>query len=124
MNQSPLTPVQLEELGDALKAALDELGGDLESEREDARENVSARRGTGVQDRGEESLAGSMAAVDQAIIKQHEGERREVQAALARLAEGGFGDCVVCGDAIGYQRLRAAPAASRCLRCQERAEQR
>jgi len=122
MNQTPLTPPQLDELRDALKVALAELGGELESEREDARESVASRRDTGVQDRGEESFAGSIAAVDQAIIKQHEGERREVQAALARLEEGGFGECVGCGAAIGYQRLRAAPAASRCLHCQERAE--
>ena len=114
---------RLDELREALETQLDALGGELESEREDARESVSARRDTGVQDRGEESFAGSVVAVDRAIIQQHERQRREVQAALARIEDGSYGECVACGEAIGYQRLRVAPAAGRCLRCQERAEQ-
>jgi RNA polymerase-binding transcription factor DksA len=123
MNASHLTDEQLEELRQALETTLVELGGDIASGREGARESADARRGAGVQDRGEESFAGSVVAVERAILKQHEGERREVQAALARLRDGTYGECVSCGDTIGYERLRAAPAAIRCLRCQERAEE-
>lgn len=123
MKPMPLTESQREELADMLEQALAALGGDIESERKEARENVAARRDSGVQDRGEESFAGSVVAVDRALLRQHEAERREVQAALARLSEGSYGECVQCGEAVGYERLRIAPAAGRCMRCQEHAEQ-
>lgn len=124
MKPMPLTDSQRIELTQMLEEALDALGGDIESERHEARENVAARRDSGVQDRGEESFAGSLVAVDRALLRQHEAERREVQAALVRVQDGSYGDCVECGEAVGLERLRIAPAAGRCVRCQERAEQR
>jgi len=47
-----------------------------------------------------------------------------VVAAEKRLASGDYGLCEDCGEAIGFARLRAQPAASRCVRCQEVAEKR
>ena len=41
-----------------------------------------------------------------------------------RLGSGEYGLCEDCGEAIGFARLRAQPAASRCVRCQEAAEKR
>ncbi len=123
MNQIDLTPHQLDELTRVLERTLAELSADIERAREEASENAGTRRDTGVQDRGEESFAGSVNAVDRALLRQYEVERREVQAALARLRDGGYGDCLQCGGPIGYQRLKVAPAAGRCLRCQERAEE-
>ena len=123
MNRTPLTPSERDELTRLLEQTLAALGGDISSERAEARENVAARRDSGVQDRGEESFAGSIVAVDRALLQQHEAERREVHAALARVREGSYGDCVECGEPIGVERLRVAPAAGRCVRCQERAEQ-
>lgn len=47
-----------------------------------------------------------------------------IVAAEGRLATGDYGLCEDCGAAIGYARLEAQPAASRCVRCQEQAEKR
>jgi DnaK suppressor protein len=51
------------------------------------------------------------------------GQARAVLAAIIvaerRLAGGDYGLCEDCGNAIGYARLEAQPAASRCVRCQE-----
>ncbi len=47
-----------------------------------------------------------------------------IVAAEGRLATGDYGLCEDCGTAIGYARLEAQPAASRCVRCQEQAEKR
>ena len=123
MSASPLTEAQVAEFAARLERELHALGGEIASEREEAREAVESRQGA-VQDRGEESVAGSMAAVDRALLRQHESERREVQAALSRLADGVYGECVDCAEPIGYERLSAAPAARRCRRCQELAERR
>ncbi len=45
-----------------------------------------------------------------------------VDAALRRIADGVYGDCVDCGAHIAEARLRAAPEAARCIHCQEKLE--
>jgi DnaK suppressor protein len=49
---------------------------------------------------------------------------RRLRAALLRLENGEFGDCMECGEAISMARLRADPGATLCLECASRAEQR
>jgi RNA polymerase-binding transcription factor DksA len=49
-------------------------------------------------------------------------EIREVDAALARLADGKYGICESCRRSIASGRLRAIPTAKRCISCQRRAE--
>ncbi len=44
-------------------------------------------------------------------------ELREIDAALARIADGTYGTCERCGGAIGRDRLRALPEVRRCLHC-------
>lgn len=39
------------------------------------------------------------------------------QRALARIAEGRYGRCTVCGEPIPTERLEAIPTAERCARC-------
>lgn len=46
-------------------------------------------------------------------------ELDEVDAALQRVADGSYGECIDCGDPIGAARLDAYPAAQRCTGCQE-----
>ena len=40
-----------------------------------------------------------------------------IQAALERIADGTFGDCVACGEPVSEERLNAVPDAARCERC-------
>lgn len=47
---------------------------------------------------------------------------RLVKAALNRLAEGSYGDCVRCFQAIGAKRIEALPWTPYCIDCQERME--
>ncbi|MFN7967391.1 MAG: TraR/DksA C4-type zinc finger protein [Acidobacteriota bacterium] len=44
-------------------------------------------------------------------------EIASIRRALARLESGEYGNCLICDDAIGVNRLRAIPTASLCLRC-------
>ncbi len=44
-------------------------------------------------------------------------EVRMIQAALGRIADGTFGECVACGEPISEERLNAVPHAARCKRC-------
>jgi DnaK suppressor protein len=47
---------------------------------------------------------------------------RDVQIALRKLDDGGFGECERCGDPIGEKRLEALPFARFCIDCQRRRE--
>ena len=49
-------------------------------------------------------------------------EIEAVNAALKRIDEGSYGECVDCGAHIAEARLRAAPEAARCIQCQEKLE--
>ncbi len=55
-----------------------------------------------------------------ALASQARGRLAEIDAALRRLDEGGFGVCERCGQPIGVERLEARPAASTCVRCAAR----
>ena len=48
---------------------------------------------------------------------------RDVREALHRIHEGSFGACLDCESAISPKRLVAMPWASRCIQCQEAADQ-
>ncbi|MBV9207453.1 MAG: TraR/DksA family transcriptional regulator [Actinobacteria bacterium] len=53
-----------------------------------------------------------------ALLHTARGQRDEVLAALARIDEGTYGQCVDCGDQIRPERLDARPDAARCVSCQ------
>ena len=50
------------------------------------------------------------------------GQLALVNRALERLREGGFGECVLCGEQIGGKRLEALPWTPYCIDCQEKIE--
>lgn len=52
-----------------------------------------------------------------ALLLEAEQGLREVNQALERLQEGGYGECARCGEPIGEARLQALPMALRCVRC-------
>lgn len=60
--------------------------------------------------------------LSQAEVTRDLTELRGLEAARARLGDGSYGLCVDCGADIPFERLRAQPAATRCLGCQERHE--
>lgn len=57
-----------------------------------------------------------------ALEERESAELVAIDDALKRVADGSYGECVDCGDAIAAARLHANPVALRCLRCQDKAE--
>lgn len=53
---------------------------------------------------------------------QHLAQVQVLRHALAKLADGSYGMCEECGQAIGVSRLLARPEARLCIACQTRAE--
>ncbi|WP_439577524.1 TraR/DksA family transcriptional regulator [Elioraea sp.] len=60
----------------------------------------------------------------QAMALATEERRRQqiarIDAALKRLDEGTYGDCVICGEAIAPKRLEFDPAVPTCINCAAR----
>lgn len=99
----------------------------LVSAEKDARERLAHERsGINIQTHGdpidnliealdrEQSITTSMRATE--IL-------RNVRAALARIENGTYGECVRCGETISQKRLAALPWTPNCIRCQERLDE-
>lgn len=59
-----------------------------------------------------------------AEIQRDRNELADVHAALARLDDGSYGNCIDCTQLIAPSRLAAIPAAARCMECQTKFESR
>lgn len=73
-------------------------------------------------DGGDEAVADLLADADIAGLQARTRSLADVDGALMRIANGGYGVCVDCKGAVGLARLRAYPTAKRCYACQERHE--
>jgi RNA polymerase-binding transcription factor DksA len=95
----------------------------LEQERSDLRRQLAE---LGFGDAGTLNYDSNFADSSQVTAERGEaealaGELRdaldEVEAAIARVAEGTYGNCERCGQAITPARLEAKPAARLCISC-------
>ena len=57
-----------------------------------------------------------------AIGEREVDELVTLDAALARIEAGTYGECTDCGVSIPAPRLQASPEVTRCIPCQEKAE--
>jgi DnaK suppressor protein len=117
-----LTPSQTQELQHTIErrraALLDELREDIEKTRQDRHEELAGA----APDPADESVASLIADLDHADLGRDLTELRGLEAARTRLADGNYGICANCGGEIGFERLRANPAAVRCIDCQAQHE--
>jgi DnaK suppressor protein len=75
-----------------------------------------------MEDTDDWAAADATAARDIVLVARDLAELSQVEQALARLADGSYGECVDCGNAIPDARLYAYPTATRCVACQSRRE--
>ena len=118
----PLTASERSALEEKLKLRRDELRAEIAGQLK----NQDDPRLVGLRNRMEDTddwaVADAMAAMDIASVSRVLAILTDVEAALARLADGTYGECIDCGVPIPYARLSAYPAAKRCVGCQEIAE--
>jgi RNA polymerase-binding protein DksA len=100
------------------RALLDEIRADLAR----MRAGPYAQAAGATPDSGDEALADLLADLGQAETSRDVQELRALDAAHRRLADGSYGVCIDCGGDVGVERLRAEPAAPRCIECQQRHE--
>lgn len=72
----------------------------------------------GVNDFKDMAAEQSMELVDEVQSDRAAVELKQVLAALQRIEEGSYGQCLDCEEPIDERRLRALPAAAFCTACQ------
>ncbi|MGZ5236510.1 MAG: TraR/DksA family transcriptional regulator [Caldimonas sp.] len=113
------TPEQLTTLARWLEVRAAQLAQEIAAARA-RRDDDSANREVSDQKDAADEQAQEM--VDDAQVERDLAELQEIRLARQRIADDTFGLCIDCGADIGIGRLLAQPAASRCLTCQETAE--
>src|SRR3954454_552242 len=117
-----LTDRQSQELRDLLETRRNALLSELREDAERAREQPYAEHAGPAPDSGDESVATLIADLEQADMTRDLEEFRALEAARDRIKDGGYGECIDCGNDVGYERLKAFPSALRCVQCQDRHE--
>ena len=113
-----LTDEQIEEMKRAIDRRQNELGAEIRDEVNRAREHTRPELAGPAPDPGDASVAALIAELDNSELLRDAQELRELDAARQRIAHGTYGVCTECGRDIGIDRLRAQPAARRCIECQ------
>lgn len=113
-----LTPEQVQELRRRILERRGQLAAELRGDAGRSREEQYGALAGATHDTGDESVANLLADLGQAELSRDLAELRALEVARLRLAGGSYGICTDCGTEIPYERLRANPAAVRCLACQ------
>ena len=117
-----LTPKQTQELRGMVQRRRSQLLGELREDAARARDEPYSEHAGIAPDTGDESVATLIADLEQADLTRDLDELRATEAAWQRFKDGSYGICVDCGGEIDYARLKAFPAAARCVACQDHHE--
>jgi DnaK suppressor protein len=117
-----LTPQQQQELRQRILDRRRQLAAELRGDAERSRAEQYGTLAGSTHDSGDESVADLLVDVGQAELNRDLAELRDLEVARMRIEGGSYGTCTDCGVEIGYDRLRANPAAIRCMACQTRFE--
>lgn len=115
----PIDAAMQAQLRAQLVSARDRLHEELRRENAERADSDSGGSLSGaVPDPGDAAVASEQADLRHAQIGRDVAELRQIEAALGRIEDGSYGVCSVCGLDIAAARLRASPAAERCIVCQ------
>ncbi|HET7569442.1 MAG TPA: TraR/DksA C4-type zinc finger protein [Gammaproteobacteria bacterium] len=110
------------EMENALRQQRTELRGEIEGQLLESEQDQFRDIAHRVRDAGEASVYDLVKGLEFENIERASRELELVEHALTKFDKGQYGLCEECGAHIEPERLRAEPAALRCLPCQEKYE--
>lgn len=119
-----LTPTQTKALQDRLLQREQQLLQEIQSARAEKEQSAQDAEDFAPEPDANQSRANADREVRHAELLRDQQELQDVRAALQRVAEGEYGECMDCGKGIALARLQAFPTAKRCIDCQTRHEAR
>lgn len=118
MSRFTLTPTDLDALSGLIDARARTLRDEITAGLRQSDDPEAVRLANHFEETDDAAVASLELATDIAAIERDVRELAALERARTRLAQGGYGECVDCQDAIPLARLYAQPAAERCLSCQ------
>ena len=116
LDEGELTPLHISVLRKLLLERRDLLVNEIAAQRRrPLQELADGPRGARDVD---EAVADAVKNVRALEIQRDVEEVEAVERALRRIDDGTYGTCATCGCEIAYDRLKAHPAATRCVDCQ------
>ena len=115
---SELSEAQLRTIEQRLAEREAELQARVRAAKEAAAERPSAQGGQ-VDDIGEDGEERFRTGIEHVEMIRDQEELGDIADALARMADGSYGECIDCGQPISAERLFAQPTAKRCIADQE-----
>jgi len=117
--KAAVSRVECQRLEKRLRARLDTLNREIAGElRESGTQDYAALAG----DEGDRASVDLIADTRLFDLQRDVVELDAVRAALDRIKSGAYGLCILCGEPIDPDRLRADPSVPRCIDCQLRSE--
>lgn len=114
----PITAEQRGTLERLIRDRLKQLAAEIHGNVARARDETHASLSGEAPDSADEATADLLGDLANADTTRDLHEMRELEAALARIEDIGFGTCTQCDRDIAYERLLAYPGATRCVDCQ------
>jgi RNA polymerase-binding protein DksA len=114
------TQTHLTQLRELLTFRLEQLRAEV---RADLQVQQAERPREDVGDRADDASHWQQTEVDDAQALRDVAELRSTERALQRMDDGSYGDCLLCGEPIGLQRLLVQPDAEHCAACQTSIEE-
>jgi DnaK suppressor protein len=119
MTKNTLTPTERDRLKAELEAHRTQLRVEVKAQLAGSGDDRVVGLRNRIQESGDEwGVADGLAELDLAEVRHALAELTRVDAALARMKDGSYGECVDCGEPIAPARLAAYPTAERCVACQ------
>ena len=72
-----------------------------------------------LKDEGDHASINNSEMIESVIVRQQQQELMNINVALNNILSGKYGVCAMCGDDIGFQRLKVKPHAVYCIDCRE-----
>ena len=116
-----MTPEQLERVRELLEAQRQELLASRDAAKDSTRPVILDQASVGRLSRMDAMQGQAMAIESQ---RRRDVQLQRIRWALARIQSGDYGLCTACDEEIAQARLEADPAASLCIACASRQEQR
>lgn len=116
-----MTPEQLEHLRQLLETQREELLASKEAAKDSAKPVTLDQTSVGRLSRMDAMQGQAMAIEAQ---RRREIQLQRIHAALLRIQSGDYGLCAACEEEIAIRRLESDPAATLCIACASRQEQR
>lgn len=123
-DEDPWTEAELKEVRSELEADVIRLRKELDLSNRDLQDLLR----DGVDGAGNDQADVGSSSLERDAEMSLAANQRELliqtEKALERLESGTYGQCEVCGEAIGKMRLMAFPRATLCMTCKQREERR